>query len=135
MALSGMSSLSQLEENVETASRDEALSAEEISRANDASLENQRMMDLYCTGCKYCEPCPEAVNIPEIFKAMNYYQVWDLKRYAIDQYQSIGSNQWLPGKRADACTECGSCEDKCPQHLPIRERLKECAKTLGVSNV
>ena len=131
LALSGMANIAQLEENVATVGRDERLTADELSAIVGASQENQRMMDLYCTGCKYCQPCPEGVNIPEIFKTMNYHQVWDLKQYAKEQYRSIGANQWLPGKRADACTECGTCEDKCPQHISIREQLKECERVLG----
>ena len=30
-----------------------------------------------------------------------------------------------PEQRASACTECGECEEKCPQHIPIREELKK----------
>lgn len=131
MALSGMSNLTQVEQNVATVSLDAPLSNGEIDAINRATLENQRMMDLYCTGCKYCEPCPSEVNIPEIFRTMNYHQVWDLKQYARSQYAQIGQNQWLPGKRADACTECGDCEAKCPQHIAIREQLKQCHRVLG----
>lgn len=131
LALSGMSNLEQLEENVATVSRDERLTEHELATIRDSAAENQRMMDLYCTGCKYCEPCPQGVNISEAFRCMNYHQVWDLKPYAKAQYASIGTNQWLKGNRADACNECGSCEDKCPQHLPIREQLKQCHRVLG----
>jgi uncharacterized protein len=131
MALSGMSTLEQLEQNVATISRDEPLTEAELVAINRAALENKRMMDLYCTGCKYCEPCPANVNISEVFRTMNYHEVWDLKPYAKAQYAEIGTNQWLPGHRADACTECGDCETKCPQHLPIREQLKQCHRVLG----
>lgn len=131
MALSGMSSLQQLRENIDTASRGEALSEDELDLITSSARENQRMMDLYCTGCKYCEPCPEAVNISEVFRCMNYYQVWDLKEFARHQYGQIGQNPWIKGKRADACSECGACEDKCPQLIPIVEQLKECQRVLG----
>ncbi len=131
IALSGMSTLAQLAENVETVSRDEHLTQQELEAVNRAALENKRMMDLYCTGCKYCEPCPANVNISEVFRTMNYHEVWDLKAYAKSQYAEIGENQWLPGHRADACTECGDCETKCPQHIPIREQLKQCHRILG----
>jgi uncharacterized protein len=130
-ALSGMSSLQQLRENVETANRGEALSDEELEQIALSARENQRMMDLYCTGCKYCEPCPEGVNISEVFRCMNYYQVWDLKDFAKHQYAEIGRNIWLKGNRADACTECGACEDQCPQLISIVEQLKECRRVLG----
>lgn len=131
VALSGMSSLEQLEENQATASRTDKLSDEELDQIASSVRENQRMMDLYCTGCKYCEPCPEDVNISEIFRCMNYHQVWDLKQFAKQQYSQIGQSEWLKGKRADACIECGTCEDKCPQVIPIVEQLKECQHLLG----
>ncbi len=130
-ALSGMSSLQQLEENWATASRGDQLSNEELDQIASSVRENQRMMDLYCTGCKYCEPCPENVNISEIFRCMNYYQVWDLKPFAKQQYSQIGQSEWLKGKQADACIECGTCEDKCPQNVTIAEQLKECQRLLG----
>jgi predicted aldo/keto reductase-like oxidoreductase len=131
MALSGMSTIEQLEENVATVSSDSRLSNEELASINAAALENQRMMDLYCTGCKYCEPCPAGVNISEVFRTMNYHEVWDLKDYAKMHYAEIGTTPWLPGNRADACSECGDCESKCPQHIPIREQLRQAHRVLG----
>jgi predicted aldo/keto reductase-like oxidoreductase len=131
VALSGMSSLQQLEENWATAARGDALTDEELDRIAYSVRENQRMMDLYCTGCKYCEPCPEDVNISEVFRCMNYHQVWDLKEFAKHQYSQIGESEWIKGKRADACTECGTCEDKCPQLISVVEQLREAHRVLG----
>ncbi len=131
MALSGMSNQEQLIENVATASLDSTLSTEEKERVARASEENARLAELYCTGCKYCLPCPEEVNIPEIFHTMNSHRVWGLTKWAREHYQEIGTNQWVPGRRADACVRCGSCEDKCPQKLPIMERLAECHALFG----
>ena len=125
IALSGMSEINHVIENAEVASRDDYLSAEEITRIERSAEENQKMMDLYCTGCKYCMPCPQNVNIPHIFQAMNYYKVWDLKEHAKNSYKEIGEVDWVKGEKADACVECGECEEKCPQHIPIIEQLKE----------
>lgn len=73
-----------------------------------------------------CLPyCPEEVNISHIFQAMNYYRVYSLKEYAYEHYHAIGT-RWVKGKKADACLDCGECEPHCPQHIPIREQLKEC---------
>ena len=130
MALSGMSSIEQLEANVATAARHDPLSNDELDNIATSVRENQRLMDLYCTGCKYCEPCPEGVNISEVFGSMNYHQVWDMKQYAKEHYAEIGVNPWIPGKRADACIECGTCEDKCPQNIGIMDQLKECRRLL-----
>ncbi|GBC96411.1 General stress protein 69 [bacterium HR16] len=125
-ALSGMSTIEQVEENAAIAANMSPLSPHEVAAINAAMDENKRLADLYCTGCNYCLPyCPEEVNISHIFQAMNYYRVYGLKDYAREHYNAIGS-QWVKGKKADACLDCGECELHCPQHIPIREQLKEC---------
>lgn len=125
-ALSGMSTIEQLEENVVVASKVAPLSPQEVAAINAAMDENKRLADLYCTGCNYCLPhCPEEVNISHIFQAMNYYRVYGLKEYARQHYHAIGS-RWVKGRKADACLDCGECETHCPQGIPIREQLKEC---------
>ena len=125
VALSGMSTMEQVEQNAATVSREAPLGAAELARIRAVAEENQKFMDLYCTGCKYCMPCPQEVNIPHIFAAMNLRTVWGLEAPARKLYQEIGTNPWVKGRRADACTECGQCEEKCPQKIPIIEQLKE----------
>jgi len=126
-ALSGMNTMAQVEENAAIASNSAPLSAEEIVGINSAMTENKRLAELYCTGCNYCMPhCPQEINIPAIFNAMNNDRVYGLHDYAREQYQSIGASPWVKGKKADACTECGACEAHCPQGIAIREQLKEC---------
>lgn len=129
-ALSGMSSLQMVEENVATASNSEPLSESETNAINAMMTENEKLANLYCTGCSYCMPCPAEVNIPHIFRTMNYYRVYGTEEYARNEYAQIG-NQWVTGKNASACTECGACEKKCPQKLKIREQLKESHRTLA----
>ncbi|HPR33424.1 MAG TPA: aldo/keto reductase [Prolixibacteraceae bacterium] len=129
-ALSGMQNLQMLEENAQIAARREPLSPVEINAIREIMQENERLSDLYCTGCGYCQPCPEEVNIPEIFKLMNYYRIYGIKEYAQNGYAEIGVNEWVPGNRANACIGCGECESKCPQKIPIIAQLKECHKVL-----
>lgn len=131
-ALSGMSTLDMLEENVKTASNGQLLSAEELDLIASAMEENQKLSELYCTGCDYCMPCPAEVNIPLNFRLMNYHRVYALTDYARADYNRIGTNPWMKGMKADACAECGICEDKCPQKIEIRKQLKETAKALGL---
>jgi predicted aldo/keto reductase-like oxidoreductase len=123
--LSGMSNETQLKENVEFVSRLEPLSKEEIDGLGKMMAENKRMADLYCTGCKYCMPCPQEVNISHIFSMYNYYKVYDIHDYARNGYAEIGRSPWVKGTRADACNECGECETKCPQNIEIRKQLKD----------
>ena len=129
-ALSGMGSMVMVEENVKTASNESQLSPEEVAVINASMEENKKLADLYCTGCNYCMPCPAGVNIPLCFQLMNYHKVYNITDYAKEQYRLIGENDWMKGKRADACVECGKCEKKCPQHIPIMSQLKETHKAL-----
>ncbi len=131
VALSGMTGVDQVEQNASTASRGDFLTAQERELIRSRSEENQKFMDLYCTGCRYCMPCPHEVNIPRIFEAMNLSRIWGLRGPAKNMYAEIGGNQWVPGKKADACVECSECEEKCPQKIPIIEQLKESAKALA----
>jgi predicted aldo/keto reductase-like oxidoreductase len=130
LALSGMSTMEQVEENVATVSKDSWLAEGERTRIRETAEANQKFMDLYCTGCAYCIPCPQEVNIPKVFEAMNLKKVWGLEEPARKMYGEIGTNQWVKGKRADACAECGECEPKCPQKIPIIEQLKESRQAL-----
>lgn len=130
IALSGMSSMEMVEENARVASDMSALSAEEKVRVDAMMEENRRLAELYCTGCNYCMPCPKGLNIPEIFKMMNYHRVYGLTEYAKKTYAAIGSGN-LKFQNAAACVGCGQCEKKCPQHLRIREQLRATHETLS----
>ncbi len=131
IALSGMSSMDMVEENAAVASNMEPLTPEEEARIAASLEENRRLADLYCTGCNYCMPCPKGINIPEIFKMMNYHRVYGLTKFARDNYARIGKEPWLNFQNAAACVQCGACEKKCPQHLHIREQLRAAHEALG----
>ena len=131
IALSGMSSMDMVEENAAVASNMEPLTPEEEARIAASLEENRRLADLYCTGCNYCMPCPKGINIPEIFKMMNYHRIYGLTKFARDNYARIGKEPWLNFQNAAACVQCGACEKKCPQHLHIREQLRAAHEALG----
>ena len=133
-ALSGMNSIEQVEENVATASRTEPLTPEEKIQVLESLEENKKLADLYCTGCGYCMPCPNGVDIPANFLYMNYYRVYGLKDYARQQYAKLKEKSLedmdVPSW-ADTCIECEECEPQCPQEIPIIKQLKETHATLG----
>lgn len=131
IALSGMGNMAMIEENAAIASNMEPLTMEEEKRIETMMEENKRLAELYCTGCNYCMPCPKNINIPEIFKIMNYHRVYGLTDYAKGQYGQIGKSEWMKFENAAACIDCGACEKKCPQHLKIREQLKQTHETLA----
>lgn len=75
-----------------------------------------------CTGCGYCLPCPAEVPIPQLMDAYNMLILEGERKAVLDRLHW----QWnLDKAEAGPCTACGECEEKCTQHLPIIERLKE----------
>jgi len=124
-AMSGMNSLDQLEQNAAVASDMKPLSSEELELIDKIQKENERLLNLYCTGCNYCMPCPNGVNIPANFAALITLRVHGLKQLAINQYKALGE------ANAEACVNCGECVGKCPQHIDIPNRIKEVAETFS----
>lgn len=131
IALSGMSEMKHVEENCVIASSEKYLTEADQNNVVQAAEENKKFMDLYCTGCKYCLPCPQDVNIPRIFEAMNYHKIWGLEDTAKSMYKEIGTVDGVKWKHADACVECGECEEKCPQKIEIIKQLKESHQALS----
>lgn len=123
--------MAMVEENASVASNASPLTLEEVQQINQSVEENKKMADLYCTGCNYCMPCPQGVNIPLNFQIMNYHRIYGITEYAKAEYAKIGTMDWMKGEKASACIECGICETKCPQKLEIIKQLAETAAVLG----
>jgi predicted aldo/keto reductase-like oxidoreductase len=130
VALSGMSTLAQLEENAKTCADATTLSSEHKTLIEAQFERLKEMAKLYCTGCNYCMPCPKEVAIPKIFEAFNRGRVYGLWESAKKAYDVIGTHEWHKGAKADKCTECGACEKKCPQKIPIMAQLREAKAAL-----
>ena len=81
-----------------------------------------------CTGCAYCMPCPHGVDIPETFLCYNKMYSENKTEGRFEYARNIGVRK-IPGF-ATQCVGCGACEKHCPQHIPIREKLKEADKAL-----
>jgi predicted aldo/keto reductase-like oxidoreductase len=124
-----MNTVEMVEENAAAASDETALTQQEKQQIEAMLEENRRLADLYCTGCEYCLPCPNKVNIPAVFRLMNLHRVWGLTDTARKGYRGLGKDE--SSLDASACVECGQCEPKCPQKIPIIEQLKESHKALS----
>jgi predicted aldo/keto reductase-like oxidoreductase len=122
-ALSGMQTLEMVEKNVNLASNSADFSAEEWKTLGENVEKLKKFNELYCTGCGYCQPCPAEIKIPHIFGIYTNYNVYELKDHARGQYKRYTEHDH--GHTAADCIDCGQCEDKCPQSLPIREALRK----------
>ncbi len=126
-ALSGMQNVDMIRQNAALASSESSFSAEEWEQLGVAMEEVKKFSELYCTGCKYCQPCPVDIDIPRIFEMWTYYNVYGLKDHAKKMMQRYIEKG---GKTFADCKQCGLCEKKCPQHLEIRRNLEKVCKVL-----
>ena len=126
-ALSGMQTADMVEKNAAVASLEVPMTEAQWREAGESMENLKKFSELYCTGCAYCQPCPKGIEIPKIFEAYTYYNVYGLKELAGKNYQNYvkGNEEHKPGATSADCINCGYCERKCPQHLKIRDLLKK----------
>jgi len=128
--LSGMNSLEMVRDNCATAA--DALPGSLTQADNDMLQAVARAingkMKVGCTGCGYCMPCPKQVDIPGTFAAYN--RVYTEGKFSgwKEYFMCTGARQ--NSTAASNCIGCGACEKHCPQHLPIRQALKDARKEL-----
>ncbi len=119
-ACSGMNTLEQLEENVATVFDFDPDAAEHGAMCEGLDKLRAGLGDQFCTGCRYCMPCPQGVDIPH---HMDLYRNW--KCFGLEDWVKSALERMPEEKRWTHCTECGECEDACPNSLHIRDTLKE----------
>ena len=121
--LSGMSSMEQLIENIESAERsdDGDFSNEEKRIVVEVRGVYQSRIIAPCTNCRYCMPCPSGVDIPANLVYLNNTSMYN----NVMQFRFSYVNFFDGDKKADNCIECGQCEEACPQHIPIMDCLKQ----------
>ena len=120
-ALSGMSNLAQMEDNLKTMKDFTPMTEEELSVIRKAQAVLDADQSIPCTGCRYCtEGCPMSIPIPDIFTVAN-------RRKGSPHFRTVREyNIVTQGKgKASECVQCGQCEGACPQHLPIISLLEK----------
>ena len=124
-ALSGMETVDMVEKNAAVGSLEVPMTEEQWRKAGESMENLKKFSELYCTGCAYCQPCPKGIEIPKIFQAYTYHNVYGLSQLAGKTYRNYVNNEKKPGATSVDCIDCGYCESKCPQHLKIRDLLKK----------
>lgn len=119
-AIPGMTKVSELEQNLKVAEEFRKLSLQEvrelIERVGDVGKN-------FCRNCGYCLPCPQEINIPDVFRFEGYYTRYGMQEWAQEQYAALEV-------KAEECAECEQCIEKCPYELDIPRLLKRAAVVL-----
>lgn len=128
--LSGMNSVEMVEENCRIASDAKVgdygqEDLDFIAKIRSYILDTTKVN---CTGCRYCMPCPQGVDIPAIFSCYNHMYSESKSSGRQEYFQTVALR--MTPADASLCVGCGKCEKHCPQSIPIREKLKEADKQL-----
>ena len=129
--LSGMNSPKMIVENIRIASKaePEQFTEEDFALVDQVKTIIREREKVPCTGCRYCMPCPKGVDIPTNFYYYNLMYLEEKKGRARFEFARNMGLQKEPAF-ASQCIGCGKCEQHCPQHISIREKLKEADREL-----
>ena len=129
VVLSGMTEPYHVEENLKVAEEGFAnsLTYEELNLIERAADKYRELMKINCTGCRYCMPCPQAVDIPACFETYNNLFMFGGKDRLMMMYAAKLGGILRGAERnfASQCVQCGQCLDACPQSLPIPNLLEK----------
>ncbi|QHQ61637.1 aldo/keto reductase [Anaerocolumna sedimenticola] len=119
VVLSGMSNLQQVEDNLVSANQSGVglFNAEDQKVIERVRTRYSERAAIPCTGCSYCMPCPNNVNIPRNFELYNGSVIHDDVEGSRNTYNNFFDEQ----NRASSCIGCRICEEKCPQKIVISD--------------
>lgn len=132
VVLSGMSEPNQVEENLKAAEDGFAnsLNNKELKLVEKVADKYRELMKINCTGCRYCMPCPQGVDIPACFETYNNLFMFGGKDRLMMMYAAKlgGILRGADRNFASQCVQCGQCLNLCPQNLPISGMLEKVAE-------
>ena len=109
-----------VEQNVAIVEQALSVTPEERARYQTTNDRLRQLSELYCSGCAYCNVCPQGIRPQQHFKAYNRARVWGLYEAARKDYLFDGLD-----KDVEKCVSCGLCAAQCPQFIQIPEKLRE----------
>lgn len=139
VVLSGMSSMQQVKENIESATNSDSktLTEEELLTISDLREAYSKYILVDCTSCGYCLPCPNGVTIPEVFRLLNELYYWgergrprisffynNMVKTQEDLEKRLSEGDEAEGA-ASLCMQCGECLEKCPQQIDIPDVMEK----------
>lgn len=133
IALSGMNSMQQVTDNIESANRSgpDTLSEKDIDILSKSGQMFLECGHIGCTKCRYCSKCPQSIDIPVNLAFLNEFSSKRREPQLQDRIKHQYKQTVPEEQRANNCIHCGQCEAICPQHLPVRRLLSEAAESLG----
>ncbi len=134
LVLSGMSTLEQVKQNIEYASKSgvDSFKTEDIDIINKARNEYSKIAPVPCTKCRYCLPCPKDIDIPYLISLYNEAIIHKSKSAWLNKV--IYNNNIPENQRANSCIKCRKCESKCPQKIKIADVMDKIHSELHETN-
>jgi predicted aldo/keto reductase-like oxidoreductase len=138
IVLSGLSSETEISENISAfTDKNTEPDTERLNRV----LGSVKSLNGFCTGCNYCEGCPEKIPISEIMRKRNALLFGSKETYNRKEpelvkniklfYAHLSANEWFPDSAENPCTQCGQCEAKCTQKLDIVDSVADIFERAG----
>ena len=122
--ISGISKQADVDDTVAAASKPRFTSSQMAEI--DAFIQGLGRQDVgFCTGCGYCMPCPQGIDIPAVMTCIYDGRYWGFGAAARDRYGNMKT------AKASACNSCGACEKCCTQHLQVQREMVYAAAEYG----
>ena len=119
VTLSGMTNEKELESNINSVEKLEKFSEQRMEELKSKITEE---FNFLCNGCRYCDNCPNDIDIPAYMLSYTNYILHEYNPRAF--FEGIGNWRLSPHEPLP-CSHCGQCEEKCSQHIPIRKHIDE----------